>query len=201
MVRCENTPWELWQIQIRCTRQENNISYILLIVKRIVDHKNQGSLSNEPKKQTNILLNKHRKLFNGNIGTQEGIAVGFKLRGNNDPYYAKPYSIPVSLKEITKQAIEHMCDQQVLREAREDAEWAAPKFTVPKKNGGVRIVNDFRQLNRWIKRSLWPMPTTRVLMHRIGGMAYVTALDQILAYCTIQMSENVWKYLTKFYRL
>ena len=59
------------------------------------------------------------------------------------------------------------------------------------KNGGVRIVSDFRQLNRWIKRSPWPMPMTRELMRRIGGMTYVTALDQILAYYTIEMSKEV----------
>ena len=40
------------------------------------------------------------------------------------------------------------------------------------------------------------MPTMRELMHRIGGMKYVTAVDQILAYYTIQMKEEVWKYLT-----
>ena len=40
------------------------------------------------------------------------------------------------------------------------------------------------------------MPTTRELMHRIGMMKYVTVLDQILAYYTIEMSAEVWKYLT-----
>lgn len=46
-----------------------------------------------------------------------------------------------------------MCDQGILREKREDTEWAAPTFVVPTKNAGLRIVSKFRQLNRWIKRS------------------------------------------------
>ena len=40
------------------------------------------------------------------------------------------------------------------------------------------------------------MPATRELMHHIGIMTYVTALDQILAYYTIVMSKDVWKNLT-----
>ena len=79
------------------------------------------------------MLSKHEKLFNGNISTQEGITLGFKLKENAQPFYAKLYGIPMSLREITEKAIEHMREQGVLRETREDTEWAAWTFAVPKK--------------------------------------------------------------------
>ena len=40
------------------------------------------------------------------------------------------------------------------------------------------------------------MPSTRTLLHQIGGMTYVTALDQIMSYYTMNMSKKVWEYLT-----
>ena len=40
------------------------------------------------------------------------------------------------------------------------------------------------------------MSATRELLHRIGGMTYVTALNQILSYYTLTMSERSLKYLT-----
>ena len=107
--------------------------YIPISVNEIVNHDNQKSLTEEQKEQTSLLLENHKELFSGNVGTQKGITVGFKLKENARPYYSKPYGIPVSLREVTKKAISHMCEQGVLREAREDTEWAAPTFAVPQK--------------------------------------------------------------------
>ena len=41
------------------------------------------------------------------------------------------------------------------------SEWGAPCFLIPKKNGQIRFISDFRRLNTMTKRS--PCPTmTRV---------------------------------------
>ena len=40
------------------------------------------------------------------------------------------------------------------------------------------------------------MPGTRTLLHQLGGMTYVTALDQIMSYYAMDMSKKVWEYLT-----
>ena len=47
-----------------------------------------------------------------------------------------------------------------------------------------------------IKQSPRPMPSTRTLLHQISGMTYVTALDQIMSYYSMNMSKKVWEYLT-----
>ena len=78
-------------------------------------------------------MSKHERLFNGNKVTQHRITIGFELKEDAKQYYAKPHGIPVSLKAITKKVIDHMCEQGVLRETREDTEWAAPTFAVPQK--------------------------------------------------------------------
>ena len=118
------------------------------------------------------------------------------MKDNARPYYAKPYSILVAIQDITKNAIQMMVDQGILRETREDTAWASPTFAMPKKTVGVRIVSNFRRLNTSIKRSPWPMPTTRKLLHRVGCMTWVMELDQILSYYTLELDPKTWKYLT-----
>ena len=40
------------------------------------------------------------------------------------------------------------------------------------------------------------MPSTQELLHKVGGMKYVTALDQILSYYTMNIKIEFWSLLT-----
>jgi hypothetical protein len=45
--------------------------------------------------------------------------------------------------------VECLCHLNVLHWCNE-SEWAAPSFGTPKKNGQIRFISDFCQLNKWI---------------------------------------------------
>ena len=165
--------------------------YKAMTAKEIILLDNQQHLSNTQKEQMERLLKEFEDLFQGRVGNYRGNNIKFELKPGIQPFYSKPYSIPVSLLQLTKDAIQEMIEQGVLREAQEDTNWAAPTFCVPKKTKGVRVVSNFRALNRSIKRSPWPMPSTRDLLHRVGGMTYVTALDQILSYYTVNIDQKL----------
>ena len=167
-----------------------------MTAKELIQLKNQQHLTNTQKEQLEGFLKEFEDLFQGKVGNYKGNNIKFELKPGTRPFYSKPYSIPVSFLQLTKDAIQDMIEQAVLREAPEDTNWAAPIFCVPKKTKGVRVVSDFPALNRSIKRSPWPMPSTRDLLHCIGGMTYVTALNQILSYYTMNIDPKLWKYLT-----
>jgi hypothetical protein len=38
------------------------------------------------------------------------------------------------------------------------SEWASPSFSIPKKNGTIIVVTDFRKLNLLLKRHPFPIP-------------------------------------------
>ena len=112
----------------------------------IVQLDNQQYLNVWQKRQLESLLKEYEDLFQGKVGTHPGIKISFELKPDAKPYYTKPYSIPISLQAITKNAIQMMVSQGILQETREDTKWASPTFAVPKKTVGVQIVSDFRRL-------------------------------------------------------
>ena len=58
-----------------------------------------------------------------------------------------------------------------------DSEWAAPTFIQPKKTGDVRILTDFRQLNKYLKRKPFPLPKISDLLQKLEGFSFATAID------------------------
>jgi hypothetical protein len=77
---------------------------------------------------------------------------------------------------MIRNEVERLCCLNVLRRCNE-SEWAAPSFGTPKKNGQIRFVSDFRQLNKWIIRRPYPMPSIHELFKRFEG--FTTVLPSI----------------------
>ena len=60
------------------------------------------------------------------------------------------------------------------------SEWAAPSFIIPKKDGRVRFVSDFRQLNKKLKRTPYHFPRIKGMLNKIYYFTYATILDLIM---------------------
>jgi hypothetical protein len=89
---------------------------------------------------------------------------------------------------MIRNEVERLCRLNVLRRCNE-SEWAAPSFGTPKKNGQIRFVSDFRQLNKWIIRQPYPMPSIHELFKRFEGFTYCTALDLNMGFWTILLDK------------
>ena len=57
------------------------------------------------------------------------------------------------------------------------APWAAPMFAVPKKNGDIRLVVDYRHLNSVTVPDPYVMPRIEVLLETMGAASIFTKLD------------------------
>ena len=53
---------------------------------------------------------------------------------------------------------------------------------IPKKNGGVRFVTDFRKLNLQIQRHPYPLPDVKDVLRRMEGFTHATCLDVNMGY-------------------
>ena len=91
------------------------------------------------------------------------------------PIRQKPYRIPQAYKEKVNQELEEMERNGIIEKS--ESEWAFPLVIVTKKDGGVCLCVDYRQLNQITKFDAYPMPRIEELLDKIGNAGYITTLD------------------------
>ena len=62
------------------------------------------------------------------------------------------------LEREASEQIRELLEAGIIEEATEPSEWCAASTFIEKSGGGVRLVTDFRHLNRSVQRLGWPYP-------------------------------------------
>jgi hypothetical protein len=87
----------------------------------------------------------------------EQMTISLQLMDPNcKPIHARAYTVPRSVEQQLRKEIVRLVDIGVLEEDY-SSEWASPSFAIPKKNGTIRVVTDFRKLNLLLKRRMSPI--------------------------------------------
>ena len=76
------------------------------------------------------------------------------------------------------------------------SQWAAPAFTIPKKDGSLRFLTDFCQLNKRMIRKPYPLPKISEVLQELEGLSYATALDLKMGYYTLRLDPDAQKVCT-----
>ena len=74
--------------------------------------------------------------------------------------------------------------------------WASPTFIIPKPNGTVHMVLDFRKLNANLVQRTYPIPEISDIMQELEGFKYATALDLNVDYHIIHLDPRSQKMCT-----
>ena len=123
------------------------------------------------------LLSSFPKLFSGDLGRYVHKKCSISLK---DPYtlpiFCNPYPIPIIHQPVFKKELQHLIEAKVLKRI-ERSEWAFPTFLIPKKDGRVRWISDFRRLNKLITRSRYFLPNIPAIMQKRSGFLHITKLD------------------------
>mmetsp|Transcript_27157 Transcript_27157/g.39950 ORF Transcript_27157/g.39950 Transcript_27157/m.39950 type:complete len:553 (-) Transcript_27157:1456-3114(-) len=158
---------------------------------------NQQHLKDDEKIMLKGLLEKYKDLFQGKIGVWPGEPIKLRLKKQDvEPFHAKPYRVPHSVMKVFQTEIERLVELGVLK-PHTNSEWAAPTFGIPKKNGEIRIMTDFRKINESLKRSLHPLPLIREILDQIRQFRWVTVIDLVMAYYCMGLLEKSKDILTK----
>ena len=64
-----------------------------------------------------------------------------------------------------------------------------PVFIIPKKEGTVRFLTDFRKVNGQIVRKPYPIPRISDTLQQLEGFKFASALDLNMGYFTIPLAE------------
>ena len=167
--------------------------YEAIDVSRVVSE--QVGLDTTQKAALFSLLDKYKVLFNGELGDWDSKPVSIELQPNAKPFHSRAYPVPQVHEAAMRREVERLVMIGVLEEAN-DSEWGAPTFIIPKKDGRIRFISDFRKLNQYLKRKPFPIPKIQDMLLKLNGFTYASALDLNMGYYTIRLDPDAQKLCT-----
>ena len=162
----------------------------------ITEHvKSLEHLTTQEQEELSQTLEAYPDMYQGAIGTLNIAPVHFELKKNARPYHARPFPIPKAYETLTKEECRRFAKDGIWHHTI-DSVWAAPSFIVPKKTGDVRVVTDFRELNKWIVRKPYPLPKILDILQKMERFKYATAVDLRKGYYHIPLDKATQKLCT-----
>ena len=115
-----------------------------------------------------------------------------EIRDGENPGFGRLINLnEIELSEL-RRYLEEMLRKGYIRRSTSSA--GHPVFFVPKKNGKVRLVIDYRRLNDMTLKDRTPLPLITEMKDRLHGMKWFTALDLKGAYNLVRIAPgHEWK--------
>jgi hypothetical protein len=86
--------------------------------------------------------------------------------------------------------------RQLSPEEVEHWDWCSPGFGVPKKNGRIRLVINFQNLNHQLEQQEYPLMPAEDIFQSDGSFVYATSLDLNMGYLHINLAQLARNILT-----
>ena len=68
--------------------------------------------------------------------------------------------------------------------------YSSPAMLVPEKNGKVRLVFEYRQLNKQTVKSSWSIPSIEEIFDTLGGSCYFSTSDMSAGFYQVPMDKD-----------
>ena len=140
-------------------------------------------------------MQKYEELFDGTLGDFQTDPVGFDLNLGAKPYHGRAFPVPHAQKDVFKKEVNRLAGLGVLK-PQPRSEWGSPAFIIAKKDGTVRFLTDFREVNKRIVRTPFPVPLISDVLHELEGFTFATAIDLNMGYWTIRLDPDAQKICT-----
>ena len=142
------------------------------------------------------VLDKHTVLFDGKLGCYTGEKVHLELIDNATPSWKRAYPVPFTREKAFKNELDEMVKEKSIERCHEQSEWAAPSFIIPKQDDTVRFINDFRELNKNLKRKPYKLPRIQDIMNKRKNYTYCTKIDLSMFYHCLMLDDESRKLCT-----
>ena len=105
---------------------------------------------------------------------------------------AKAYAMTIKEEEALNQWLDEQLKAGLIVESK--SRYAAPCFYIPKKDGSLRLVQDYRKLNQVTIKDKTPLPLIGEVIDKLKEARYFNKLDLIWGYNNVQIKEgDEWK--------
>jgi hypothetical protein len=140
----------------------------------------QDHCSQRQRDQLAEVLRRYTTLFSGKLGCFSR-KVHLEYDQSAPPFHSRPYPIPHAHRQVFLDELERVVELGVLSKTG-PAKFLSPTFIIPKKDGRVRFVSDFRKLNKIIRRKVYHLPIIHDILRKRSGYKYFTKLDISMQY-------------------
>ena len=131
------------------------------------------------------------------VSPVKGPPMKVALNRSSKDYHAlhvsKARKVPQHFQGEADKVLQAFLDSGVIERVPEDhvTEWCSPGFFVPKPNGKVRLVVDYRGINKFITRPVHPFPSPRDIIKDIKpDSKWFLKLDATWGYYQIPLHED-----------
>jgi len=105
---------------------------------------------------------------------------------------AKVYAMTLKEEEALNQWPDEQLKAGLIVESK--SRYAAPCFYIPKKDGSLQLVQDYRKLNQVTIKDKTPLPLIGEVIDKFKEVRYFNKLDLIWGYNNVQIKEgDEWK--------
>ncbi|XP_055870283.1 uncharacterized protein LOC129923423 [Biomphalaria glabrata] len=117
----------------------------------------------------------------------------FKITLTSDkPVNLKPYNVPMAMRQRLQEEIESMINMNIIEES--ESPYASPMILIKKKDGTLRPVVDYRQLNSITKFDAEVIPDQEELFITLRKAKYFSKLDLTKGYWQVPLEESSKQY-------
>ncbi|KAF9760626.1 Retrovirus-related Pol polyprotein from transposon [Nosema granulosis] len=124
---------------------------------------------------------------NPRLGLIKGCNMHLYLN-DNTPVRKKPYPISLNYIPKVKEEIKKLLEMKIIRKI--ESPYAAPAFPKTKKNGDIRLLIDYRELNKKTIKQGYPFPSIQNSLTELKGSEIFSQLDLNMGYYQIQVDEQ-----------
>ena len=104
----------------------------------------------------------------------------------------KAYAMIIKKEEALNQWLDKQLKARLIKESK--SRYAAPCFYIPKKDGSLQLVQDYRRLNQVTIKNKTSLPLIGEVINKLKEARYFNKLDLIWGYNNVQIKEgDEWK--------
>ena len=104
------------------------------------------------------------------------------------PVYIPQYPVPYGMRESMKESVNEFLEAGIIQYSK--SPYNAPTLMVKKKDGGGRMVVDYRHLNKHVKTDCYPLPRIAQILENLGGCKFFTTLDLLNGFYNLEIKPE-----------
>jgi hypothetical protein len=110
------------------------------------------------------------------------------IPGAPETINCKVYPLTLAEQEVTRKFLEE--NERLGYIEKMDSPWSSPWFFIKKKDGMLRPVQDYREVNKWTVRDVYPIPRIEQILESLHGKELFTIFDVRMGYNNVLIKKE-----------